>query len=89
MLQGAEYEVLDDSQEHWWKVKDEHGYVKAASYSTKEEQSKTSVILIYVESFLLHLFLICRLASNLFIHVFCPKTFFKISLKTYYHFSKH
>lgn len=46
MLQGAEYEVLDDSQEHWWKVKDEHGYVKAVSYSTKEEQNKTSVILI-------------------------------------------
>ncbi|XP_048511813.1 tyrosine-protein kinase Btk29A isoform X3 [Athalia rosae] len=23
---GAEYEVLDDSQEHWWKVKDEHGW---------------------------------------------------------------
>lgn len=45
-MQGAEYEVLDDSQEHWWKVKDEHGYVKAASYSTKEEQSKRSVILI-------------------------------------------
>lgn len=27
VFQGAEYEVLDDSQEHWWKVKDEHGYV--------------------------------------------------------------
>lgn len=25
-IQGAEYEVLDDSQEHWWKVKDENGY---------------------------------------------------------------
>ncbi|XP_063823336.1 tyrosine-protein kinase Btk isoform X3 [Ostrinia nubilalis] len=24
---GAEYEVIDDSQEHWWKVKDEHGSV--------------------------------------------------------------
>jgi hypothetical protein len=24
-LQGAEYEVLDDTQEHWWKVKDEQG----------------------------------------------------------------
>ncbi|XP_013174985.1 PREDICTED: tyrosine-protein kinase Btk29A isoform X1 [Papilio xuthus] len=24
---GAEYEVVDDSQEHWWKVKDEHGSV--------------------------------------------------------------
>ncbi|GLG99837.1 Serine/threonine-protein kinase GE16371 [Gryllus bimaculatus] len=24
---GAEYEVLDDSQEHWWRVKDEHGAV--------------------------------------------------------------
>ncbi|XP_044735873.1 tyrosine-protein kinase Btk29A-like isoform X2 [Chrysoperla carnea] len=24
---GAEYEVLDDSQDHWWKVKDEHGSV--------------------------------------------------------------
>lgn len=22
---GAEYEVLDDSQDHWWKVKDENG----------------------------------------------------------------
>ncbi|XP_037297481.1 tyrosine-protein kinase Btk29A isoform X2 [Manduca sexta] len=24
---GAEYEVIDDSQDHWWKVKDEHGSV--------------------------------------------------------------
>ncbi|XP_024083885.1 tyrosine-protein kinase Btk29A isoform X5 [Cimex lectularius] len=24
---GAEYEVLDDSQEHWWKVKDSHGSI--------------------------------------------------------------
>lgn len=24
---GAEYEVLDDSQEHWWKVKDQNGAV--------------------------------------------------------------
>lgn len=24
---GAEYEVLDDSQEHWWKVKDEQGSI--------------------------------------------------------------
>ncbi|RVE49506.1 hypothetical protein evm_005847, partial [Chilo suppressalis] len=24
---GAEYEVIDDSQEHWWKVKDENGSV--------------------------------------------------------------
>ncbi|KAF7987295.1 hypothetical protein HCN44_003057 [Aphidius gifuensis] len=24
---GAEYEVLDDSQEHWWKVKDGHGSI--------------------------------------------------------------
>ncbi|XP_073999639.1 tyrosine-protein kinase Btk29A [Rhodnius prolixus] len=24
---GAEYEVLDDSQEHWWKVRDSHGSV--------------------------------------------------------------
>ncbi|KAK3930085.1 Tyrosine-protein kinase Btk29A [Frankliniella fusca] len=24
---GAEYEVLDDSQEHWWKVKDENGAI--------------------------------------------------------------
>ncbi|KAJ8866274.1 hypothetical protein PR048_032117 [Dryococelus australis] len=23
---GSEYEVLDDSQEHWWKVKDEQGW---------------------------------------------------------------
>lgn len=22
---NEEYEVLDDSQEHWWKVKDSHG----------------------------------------------------------------
>ncbi|KOC60955.1 Tyrosine-protein kinase Btk29A [Habropoda laboriosa] len=27
VFQGAEYEVLDDSQEHWWKVKDEHGSI--------------------------------------------------------------
>lgn len=25
--QNAEYEVIDDSQEHWWKVKDQHGTV--------------------------------------------------------------
>ncbi|CAB3228436.1 unnamed protein product [Arctia plantaginis] len=24
---GAEYEVIDDSQDHWWKVKDENGSV--------------------------------------------------------------
>nr|XP_018917341.1 PREDICTED: tyrosine-protein kinase Btk29A isoform X3 [Bemisia tabaci] len=24
---GAEYQVLDDSQEHWWKVKDQHGSI--------------------------------------------------------------
>lgn len=24
---GAEYEVIDDTQDHWWKVKDEHGSV--------------------------------------------------------------
>ncbi|XP_039295113.1 tyrosine-protein kinase Btk29A isoform X3 [Nilaparvata lugens] len=24
---GAEYEVIDDSQEHWWKVKDDHGSI--------------------------------------------------------------
>lgn len=35
VFQGAEYEVLDDSQEHWWKVKDEHGYVL---YSIKEKK---------------------------------------------------
>ncbi|XP_048270039.1 tyrosine-protein kinase Btk29A isoform X1 [Bombus terrestris] len=27
LVKGAEYEVLDDSQEHWWKVKDEHGSI--------------------------------------------------------------
>ncbi|XP_050494242.1 tyrosine-protein kinase Btk29A isoform X2 [Bombus huntii] len=27
IVDGAEYEVLDDSQEHWWKVKDEHGSI--------------------------------------------------------------
>lgn len=26
-LQNAEYEVIDDSQEHWWKVKDAVGNV--------------------------------------------------------------
>lgn len=25
---NAEYEVIDDSQEHWWKVKDSKGYIK-------------------------------------------------------------
>nr|CAD7431051.1 unnamed protein product [Timema monikensis] len=32
---GAEYEVLDDSQEHWWKVKDEQGAlgVQSLKYS--------------------------------------------------------
>uniref|UniRef100_A0A182W6M0 Tyrosine-protein kinase n=1 Tax=Anopheles minimus TaxID=112268 RepID=A0A182W6M0_9DIPT len=24
---NAEYEVIDDSQEHWWKVKDQHGTI--------------------------------------------------------------
>lgn len=24
---NQEYEVIDDSQEHWWKVKDSKGYV--------------------------------------------------------------
>lgn len=27
LLQNAEYEVIDDSQEHWWKVKDAVGNV--------------------------------------------------------------
>lgn len=27
LFKGAEYEVLDDSQEHWWKVRDSHGSV--------------------------------------------------------------
>lgn len=26
-FQNAEYEVIDDSQEHWWKVKDQHGII--------------------------------------------------------------
>lgn len=25
--QNAEYEVIDDSQEHWWKVKDSGGQI--------------------------------------------------------------
>lgn len=25
IFQGGEYEVIDDSQDHWWKVRDEHG----------------------------------------------------------------
>lgn len=40
VLKNAEYEVIDDSQEHWWKVKDQHGnigyipsnYVKAKEF---------------------------------------------------------
>lgn len=24
-FQNAEYEVMDDSQEHWWKVRDRDG----------------------------------------------------------------
>ena len=28
-LQGEEYEVVDDSQEHWWKVRDKFGYFLA------------------------------------------------------------
>lgn len=46
-LQGAEYEVLDDSQEHWWKVKDENGYV-LLSYNPpppSPEKKKSVVIL--------------------------------------------
>ncbi|XP_033218035.1 tyrosine-protein kinase Btk29A isoform X1 [Belonocnema kinseyi] len=27
LVKGKEYEVLDDSQEHWWKVKDETGSI--------------------------------------------------------------
>lgn len=27
VLQNAEYEIIDDSQEHWWKVKDQHGTI--------------------------------------------------------------
>lgn len=27
LVKGKEYEVLDDSQEHWWKVKDENGSI--------------------------------------------------------------
>lgn len=26
-FQNAEYEVIDDSQEHWWKVKDAQGNI--------------------------------------------------------------
>lgn len=26
-FQNAEYEIIDDSQEHWWKVKDQHGTI--------------------------------------------------------------
>lgn len=25
LAKNEEYEVLDDNQEHWWKVKDSHG----------------------------------------------------------------
>lgn len=27
LFQNAEYEIIDDSQEHWWKVKDQHGNI--------------------------------------------------------------
>ncbi|XP_069676955.1 tyrosine-protein kinase Btk isoform X3 [Periplaneta americana] len=37
---GAEYEVLDDSQEHWWKVKDEQGSIGyIPSNYVKEKES--------------------------------------------------
>ncbi|KAG7305567.1 hypothetical protein JYU34_009650 [Plutella xylostella] len=37
---GAEYEVIDDSQEHWWKAKDEHGSVGyIPSNYVKEKES--------------------------------------------------
>lgn len=26
-MQGEEYEILDDSREHWWRAKDKNGYV--------------------------------------------------------------
>lgn len=26
-MQGEEYEILDDSREHWWRAKDKDGYV--------------------------------------------------------------
>lgn len=30
VFQGEEYEVIDDSQEHWWKVRDKFGSVSVA-----------------------------------------------------------
>lgn len=27
IMQGEEYEILDDSREHWWRAKDKDGYV--------------------------------------------------------------
>lgn len=45
-IQGAEYEVLDDSQEHWWKVKDENGYIipfgTALEIASRLSSSETS-----------------------------------------------
>lgn len=32
---NQEYEVIDDSQEHWWRVKDAKGYVQDISYPGK------------------------------------------------------
>lgn len=32
MLQGEEYEVVDDSQEHWWRVRDKFGYLSLNIY---------------------------------------------------------
>lgn len=26
-FQGKEYEIIDDSREHWWEAKDQFGYV--------------------------------------------------------------
>ncbi|XP_025205884.1 tyrosine-protein kinase Btk29A isoform X2 [Melanaphis sacchari] len=27
LVKGCEYDVIDDSQDHWWKVRDEHGAI--------------------------------------------------------------
>jgi len=40
-FQGEEYEVVDDSQEHWWKVRDKFGYFLFNKTKTNNKSNST------------------------------------------------